>query len=349
MQNIMTQMGFQTLSAYGVAEALATVDRTPPDLVLLDVTLPDGCGFDLCRDLQTRAGDSQTPVIFISSHEDTTTKVRGFESGGVDYITKPIARAELAARVSTHLRLKYAFESLAQLQAERIQRLSTVQESMMPKPAEMPEARFQVLVHQIHKAGGDFYDVIAAGSDLVDYLVADVSGHDLASSYWTSALKTLLAEYATPANSPREILHAMNRILCRVLPEGVFFTALYARLNRRTHRLSLVNAGHPPAILASAADSRSTLLGGDGDVMGAFPDATFDAVEQVVKAGDRLVLYSDGLVELDGPRDTGVARLRELVSGTLRESLADAVGKIHERMTEQRVVQDDVLLMGVDL
>ena len=125
------------------------------------------------------AGDSQIPVIFISSHDDTSTKLKGFDVGGVDYVTKPIVRAELLARVSTHLRLKQAFDMLVELQAERIRRLSTVQESLMPRPADLPAARFEVVLEQMLQAGGDFYDVIPVGDEIVDYLVADVSGHDL--------------------------------------------------------------------------------------------------------------------------------------------------------------------------
>ena len=108
---------------------------------------------------------------------------------GTDYITKPIVGAEEIARVRTHLRLRQAYEMLAELQAERVQQLASAQRNLMPRPKDFPEARFQVSLRQALAAGGDFYDVIPAGQDSVDYLVADASGHDLAASLWTASLK----------------------------------------------------------------------------------------------------------------------------------------------------------------
>ena len=95
-----------------------------PDLILLDVSLPDTSGIELCRRLQTQSGLSQIPVIFISGHEELAIKVAGFDAGGVDYIAKPLAVREVIARVRTHIRLKRGYESLAELQAERIRKLA---------------------------------------------------------------------------------------------------------------------------------------------------------------------------------------------------------------------------------
>lgn len=125
--------------------------------------------------------------------------MQGFEAGGVDYITKPLEGKEILARVGTHLRLKQANERLLELQADRIRQLVQAQGTIMPSPQELPEARFEIALRQVMEAGGDFYDVIPVGEGVVDYVVADASGHDLAASFWTAALKTLLNEYATAA------------------------------------------------------------------------------------------------------------------------------------------------------
>jgi sigma-B regulation protein RsbU (phosphoserine phosphatase) len=126
----------------------------------LDVNLPDGSGFDVCAALKLDASALAIPILFISASEDTSTKVKGFEMGGVDYITKPIVGAEVIARVRTHLRLKQAYERLAELHAERVERLASAQQKLMPRPEDFRDARFQVSIHQVLTAGGDFYDVI---------------------------------------------------------------------------------------------------------------------------------------------------------------------------------------------
>lgn len=353
ISGIIQQMGFHTICAGGFEQARSAALSHTPDLALLDVSLPDGSGFDLCRLLQNSSREYQTPVLFISAHDDTPSKVRGFEAGGVDYITKPIARAELAARVTTHLRLRHAYEALTELQAERLERLTSAQSALMPKPADLPEARFAVSISQIHQAGGDFYDVIPTGTGIVDYLVADVSGHDLAASYWTSALKTLLAQHVTPSASPGEILQGMNRILCRVLPPGVFFTATLARLNRKTRRLTLVNAGHPPAILTpgpSPSHPREphSVLASDGDILGAFPDARFGSLDLEVVPGTRLYLYSDGLVESRRDRESGILRLATTCAKAASLPLPEAITHIVDQVTHGTPATDDVVILGTE-
>ena len=348
IEHIMARAGFRTACAGSVAEALAAIDDRSPDLILLDVGLPDGSGLDVCRRVHAGQRTHSTPVLFISSREDATTKLEGFEAGAVDYVTKPISQAELVARVRTHVRLRRAYEALAELQAERIKRLTQMQDSLMPKPSDFPEARFQVDIEQIEQAGGDFYDVIPTGTQSFDYLVADISGHDLGSSCWTSALKTVVTEYAAPETSPLQVVEAMNRVFCRVLPYGVHLTALYARLDRQGRKLSIVNAGHPPAILLSNGQA-PVLLEGHGDVVGGFSDAVFDLQDLSVKPGDRFFLYSDGLIEVGGGREEGIRRLMEACAQRSQEPLSTAVPALKRDLTEGLRVLDDVVLLGVEV
>lgn len=278
-----------------------------------------------------------------------STKVRGFAAGGVDYITKPLAGAEVIARVRTHLRLRAAYDSLAELHAERIQRLAASQQSLMPLPENLPEARFQTCLRQALRAGGDFYDVIPSGNRITDYVVADASGHDLGVSLWTASFKTLLAEYASILHTPLDICRMINGSLRRMLPDGAYFTAIYARLNRASNKLVLVNAGHPSAILVSADKRSARILLQEGDIIGIFPDTVFGLLEVPVRPGERLYLYSDGLVEMDGPRENGIARLADACQFFGALPLADAVTSIVNTLCSSGEPEDDIVLMGVDV
>ena len=93
--------GFDTAVAGTVAEALELVGRLDPDLVLLDVMLPDGSGYDVCRELRR---NSQVPIIMLTARGEETDRVVGLELGADDYVVKPFSARELAARVRAVLR-----------------------------------------------------------------------------------------------------------------------------------------------------------------------------------------------------------------------------------------------------
>lgn len=349
IRGALAQIGFRTRMAHDGKSALCEIRREPPDLILLDVSLPDASGIEICRSLQTEPGLGQVPVIFISGHEEVAIKIAGFDAGAVDYITKPLTVREVIARVRTHIRLKRAYESLAELQGQWIQKLAAAQEAFMPRPEDIPQARFCVSFTQVLKAGGDCYDVIPVTADTIDYIVADASGHDLGASFWTAALKTLLCEYANAVNSPREVVHLVNSALLRILPQQVFFTMIYARLNRATGRLQLVNAAHPPAIFLSAADLQPEIVWCEGDVVGAFPDPVFDSREFSVAEGDRIFLYSDGLTDTTDARAGGVGGLVDVLGECRTAPLKDAVHSTVNEYRSSGSCEDDVLLMGIEV
>ena len=347
ISGLLRAAGFRTATAGDVSSALRGIYEMRPDLLLLDVQLPDGSGFDLCRRLTSEGLCHSTPTLFISASEDICRKVEGFEAGGVDYITKPIVGAEVIARVRTHLRLKQAYERLADLQVERMGRLAAAQQNLMPEPRSIPNSRFSACVRQMLPAGGDFYDVIQTGPQVVDYMVADASGHDLAASLWTGCLKALAMEYASLPNLPGQIMQSMNSSLCRLLPIGAFFTLIYARLNHGTGHLSLVSAGHTPAIVVH--QDEVTVIRQRGDVLGAFGDAAFGRTEVKLGMGDRLFLYTDGLVDCRCSYEEGLRRLSDACVRLRELPLSNLVPKVVEEIRASLSCLDDVLLMGIEL
>lgn len=100
------------LTAATFDEGLSVANAHLPDLILLDVELPEHSGFDLCRRLKEDEATRDIPVIFLTGSSDVATKVHGFDLGAVDYVTKPFAVAELRARVRAALRMKRAQDML---------------------------------------------------------------------------------------------------------------------------------------------------------------------------------------------------------------------------------------------
>jgi DNA-binding response OmpR family regulator len=105
LRKLLTREGYEVGEAGTGLEALHKTIEEQPALVLLDVNMPEMDGFDVCRQLKRNARTTGIPIIFLTAMASSQDIVRGFEVGGVDYITKPFQSAELLARVRTHVQL----------------------------------------------------------------------------------------------------------------------------------------------------------------------------------------------------------------------------------------------------
>ena len=109
----LSALGFETLIARDGADGLVKAERGSPDLVLLDILMPGLDGYETCRRLKASLVTRGIPVIFLSALCDTEQKLKGFEAGCVDYITKPFDHREVLARVSAHLQQRRLFARMA--------------------------------------------------------------------------------------------------------------------------------------------------------------------------------------------------------------------------------------------
>ena len=120
--NFLTNHNFGVLVARNGEMALKIVESKPPDLILLDVMMPGMDGFETCKRLKTHAHSQDIPVIFMTALSDTVSKIKGFELGAVDYVTKPFHHEEVLARINTHLTIRKLQQQLevqnAELQAK---------------------------------------------------------------------------------------------------------------------------------------------------------------------------------------------------------------------------------------
>jgi len=121
--------------------ALGAVEAEPPDLILLDITMPEMDGFEVCRRLKDDIRFRDIPVIFISALTETFDKVKAFNTGGVDYITKPFQFEEVEARVETHLKLHRYQMYLEDLVHEQVREISESQMSTIFALSKLAESR----------------------------------------------------------------------------------------------------------------------------------------------------------------------------------------------------------------
>lgn len=350
IKSVLTREGYEVFTADNGPEARELASENVPDLILLDIIMPGEDGFEVIQSLKRESTTSRIPVIFLSGVSEIDSKVKGFSLGAVDYILKPFHPKEVLARVRIHLKLSVATNSLIASQAEKLKQVEKAQSDLLVSPSQLPNAVFGVSYESLYEAGGDFYDVLPISEHIYGYCVADFSGHDISTSYLTASMKALLKQNCTPLYQPNESMKLVNDVLAEILPMGKYLTSVYVRLNRKTNQLTIINSAHPPAVFIPA-EGPVKLIRLDGDILGMFKDAIFGEITLDVKKGDRILLYSDGLVEEEKAVWTkGAEKLVEISDNLRNADIKELPELIKKAVFEQMdKPEDDVVIMAIEV
>jgi sigma-B regulation protein RsbU (phosphoserine phosphatase) len=347
VRETLEQAGFTVHSAYNGRDGIAKAREFTPDLVILDVLLPDIDGFAVCECLKSDKAARDIPIIFVTSLDDSDSKIRGLSIGGVDYITKPFDGAEIVARVRIHLKLRNADRIIIESQRRKLAALNEAQTSFLTDLDAMPDANCAAFFEPAEEAGGDQYDAIRLGPSIYGYFVADIAGHGIETSLVSSVLKALFRENASLLDAPDETFRRINALMKEYLAEGQHITAAYLLVNRVSCSATLLSAGHLPVII-SRPDGSTTLLKAEGDVLGVFDAPVFKAASIEAAPGTRFWMFSDGIVEdFDSGQSwkRGMCRLQDNIAKTCGLPIKRALDKAIDGLHSRHPGLDDRLLM----
>jgi len=360
------QVLFQTLEGVGckllIAKngeiALSIAGKALPDLILLDIMMPDIDGYEVCRQLKANPATSDIPVIFLSALGDTEDKVKGLQLGAVDYITKPFQPDEVIARVNTHLtihRLKREVESQKDQLEHELKVVSEVQRKLLPKQLPIIEG-FRLAAHYetSRYAGGDYYDIIELPDNCWGFLIADAEGHSAPAAVLMAMTCALFRSYPGSATDPAEVLHYLNEHLCKVADPS-FMTALYAHYDAKTQTMQIARAGHPLPMVFRNSDQKAIELPCPGVYpLGIEPyEIEVPVTKAKLEPGDRFLVYTDGLTERFDMEENTYGEER-LLKPLATESTIDPRGVVAaimadvEQFAGKRPADDDqALLLGI--
>lgn len=240
--------------------------------------------------------------------------------------------------------LKHELETARQIQASILPRRMPVVDGVIIAARYLP----------MTAVAGDFYDFLELGPGRVGILVADVSGHGVPAALIASMVKVAFAAQMPHAENPARVLAGMNQVFCGWL-ERQFVTAVYVYVDAMDGQLRYGAAGHPPALLVNQ-EGRSDEIAENGVMLGHFPEWTYTSVERSFRPGDRLILYTDGLIEATDPRGDFFDAERLLAfartsraadAGGFADALLSHVSAWSER-TAARGFDDDVTVVVID-
>jgi phosphoserine phosphatase RsbU/P len=344
--------GIQMEAVTSPDAALAAVQSRAFDLLLMDLnytgdTTSGREGIDLLSRIQ--ALDSTLPVIVMTGWGSVDLAVEAMRRGVRDFVQKPWDNQQLVATLRTEI--DRGRERRQQLQHEQreLEEARRIQQKLLPSI--LPQLEGWELAASWQPAsgvGGDCFDAIALAPTRVALSIADVVGKGIPAALLMSNLQAAVRAFATGATEPHELCQQVNRILCGHIAEGRFISFCYCVIDTELGVLTYSNAGHYPPIVVRGDGTVERLTAG-GPVLGVFPDPTYDQGQVAVGAGDRLVLFTDGITEARTEDDAefGEERLLDLTI----EHRACSAPALQARLSEAVAsftgghFQDDATLM----
>ena len=293
------------------AMALKIIEKQRPDIVLLDIMMPEMDGYEVCRRTKANEETRDIPVIFLTAMDQTTDEAKGFDLGAADYITKPVNPPILEARVRTHLALKFAMDDLhaayqvIKKQKDRMQeelnvgrdiQMSMVPVAFPPFP-DRDEFDLHAVLDPAREVGGDFYDYFFVKENEICLVVGDVSGKGVPAALFMAVTKTMLKTSAMDDPSPASIFTRVNDELSADNPASMFVTMFLALVNVRTGEFRYCNAGHNPPYLLHRSRALTCLNERHGPIIGAVPGVVYKEGKGRLAEDDMLYIFTDGVTE----------------------------------------------------
>jgi len=360
------QTGCAVIAAHPDQDILRLVTKHRVDVLILGPTGRDESSADLCRGLRQARAVRRLPVVLFDPDPDAARRTEAFAAGADDVWSTPPDPAEVRAKTAAWARFRRLgrahavqsrrYQTLLGRQKRRLNQVRAGQKRLLSDPAQLAGITAAVRYQPALEAGGDFYEIMKLSDDSFGFFVADVSGHDLSIAYLTGALKALCAGFVCDNLSVEETAVLLNASLRRFLDPGRFATAFYVKFCRSTMTLDAVCAGHPSPLL-QPVNGAEYYLDLTGHLLGVVETVTCQSTSVGVQRGDRMFLYTDGLIESypdpEGKRGNAIhgaeclaESARRLRGRPLQEAVDGIVDDLMTRTAGQ--LGDDVILLGVE-
>lgn len=364
-QECLEKHGYEVLPARNGKDALSIADRQNIDLILLDIIMPALNGVEVTKILKRNPRTKDIPIIVVSTMTEYKDRVEFFRIGADDYMPKPIDNGELIARVDlqlqvVHLRQEIETANQALLQKnhmleQHVARIEhdlgvarKVQRSLLPaQQAQFPGVNVHISHLSCEDLGSDFIDYVQDERGLLHLIIADVSGHGIASALLAAQLKMLFLTTTRRGLKPAQFMEEINGLSEHFLTEEYYFTAIYIQYNHGLRELTLVNGGHPPLLLYERATGALKQVESRNAPLGFFPGERYEESRLSPQPGDVIVLCTDGLIEhTNGANEMfeiqGAVDVVKRLAATEPQTLAEALIKQARDFGAAPVFSDDV-------
>lgn len=374
------KMGYEVTTANNGKEAWELFQKKFFSLVLTDWIMPEMDGLELVRKIRSHHNNHYTYLILISGKSEKKEIVEGIEAGADDFITKPYEFDELRCRLNVAERILTLEAQLSrhneflQRSNERMRRelesAAKIQKAFLPKVhPKSPGVQFEWLFKPCEELAGDFLNIIPLDEKNIAFYILDVSGHGVSSALQSVMLSRVLSPTLDPFSilrqetkvapgyrivPPVEVAEELNKRFPWNDQTKQFFTLFYGILNWETLELRYITAGHPPPIVLSKNEPYTLPKEPSGPPISFLFDMPYEEYLLQLHPGDRLYLYSDGILEAMNLKREQFGRVRfiQYLTNNRIKSLHRTLEGLVEELEvwcEGKVLGDDVSLLALEV
>lgn len=311
IKKILKQAGYQDLVSLNSAQELFeyihfgkdSSRHNEIDLILLDIMMPEIDGLEVCRRLQKEEKFKDIPIIFVTALEDANKLAEALDMGAMDYITKPINKVELLARMRVALRLKSELnwhkEQEENLRNE-LDLATQVQRNLLSSPLREEHIKIEASYLPSFKLAGDMYYWYKIDESRYGIILLDVMGHGVSASLVCMFISSVLRETIKCLIDPELVMKDLNKYMTLLHNENdnipYYFTAIYLVVNTEDRTIEYVNAGHPSGYVL-VDETNVVELNRGSCAVGFFDEIKVEKTVIPFEKNAQIVLFTDGVLE----------------------------------------------------
>ena len=373
------KQGHEVVATENGLEALQVLQKEYFPVLILDWLMPGMDGLEVCREVRSLLLESYTYIVLLTSLEGKSNYLEAMDAGADDFISKPFDADQLRGRIHVaeriiNLQLRIA-EGARELREKNeqmekdLEMAHELQMALLPQqfpsiprdaPATESAIKFSSVYYPMAAVSGDFFTVNRLSDTALAVFIADVMGHGVRAGLITTMISALIEKFSAAAADPAVMLSKINCSLLSILKNtdrSLFVTGFYLVADAARSRILYANAGHPAPLLLHRVRGEIESIssdGGSGPALGLFDEAKYRTCERPVAVDDFIMLFTDGLFEVEAAddkiysRERLIAAVRERVRLPSAKMIAELFGEI-KLFSNRAQFSDDVCLVGMDV
>jgi CheY-like chemotaxis protein/anti-sigma regulatory factor (Ser/Thr protein kinase) len=352
---ILDSFNVETLYAKNGKQAVQTFEEMQPDIVLMDILMPEMDGYEACRRIKAMCGDKFVPVIFITGITDTEAVVKAVEAGGDDFVTKPYNTVAIKAKIDAMERIRLVHEKMCKQQQElekfhnqqqhELKLAKHVFSSIVDKNAnEIPGLRAWLEPASLFNGDILLYAVTPAGG--LHVMLGDFTGHGLSAALGAMPVSDIFYGMTKKGFSIGDIVEELNKKLYASFPPDMFCAACLLEIDSQYTSISAWNGAMPDICIVDTSGSITSRIGSSCPALGVLPRDQFQRSVEIIQVqeGDRVYMYSDGLIRANNEHGNkfGKQKIIDLLANPYEIDRFQSVLRTVEAHTEGAKQCDDI-------